>query len=247
MCSDFPEVERLIVDLKSEDLLERHVVEDGIVKINTAKFLLIIYYPSVGRIADIADKKVIHIDVDVLKNDYDKVWKRIKSLSGIGQRIYARQTVVARIDKAVSVEFLEEYHLNGSLSGKYRYGLFYNGELVSVAVFSGGRVMRAISDTHRSFELLRFCHKADYLVVGGISKLVKGFIADFKPNDIMTYSDRDWSQQSALEAIGFVEESITESQVFHVKDGKRLAFSDDTENYDYAIKNKGSIKLKLYV
>ncbi|MCA5005632.1 hypothetical protein [Sphingobacterium bovistauri] len=248
MCEDLSAVERLIDDLSLENLYERSEhLPDGCLKIYTSKLLIIIYLPHSNRLEIEDDRKVIHLDIDNLNHYYQKVLQRIKGLIGLGKRVFARQTVVARVDKRVSTEFLEEYHLNGPLPGKYRYGLFYQGELVSLAVFSGARVMRKISDDYRSFELIRFCNKADYLVVGGISKLVKAFVQEFKPSDIMTYADRDWSQKSSLEAIGFVDESVTDVQTFYIRNGVRLSSLESKEEYDYLVKNNGSIKLKLYL
>lgn len=246
MYKDFQGVKKLIHDLQKEDLLEDYVINDDLIRLNTSKLLLLVYLPASKRLEEEVDKKTIHLDIDVLNNSYSKVLQRLKGLMGRGRRVYARETVVARVDKKVTLDFLEEYHLNTPLAGKYRYGLYYKGELLSVAVFSGGRNMRNIGAGYRSFEMLRFCHKADFLVTGGVSKLVKAFVKDFKPNDIMTYADRDWGLRSSLEAIGFQEEGITAAQIFHIKDGKRIAFDDSIEDYDYSVKNKGSIKLKFY-
>lgn len=247
MYTDLQWIERLAEELKEADLLQRVVNEEGGTQLVTQKFRVFIYFPHTERIKEEVGEDMIHIDIDVLRSSYEKIVRRIKGLCGLGERIYARNTVVARVDKKVTEDFLVEHHLQGSMTGKYRYGLFYKGELVSIAVFSGGRIMRNISDSFRSFELIRFCHKSDCLVIGGISKLIKAFVQDFKPNDIMTYADRDWSLQSSLESIGFKEEGITESQLFLIKDGVRYSYSVGIESYDYIVKNKGSIKLKLYL
>ena len=247
MCNDLYAVEKLIEDFRPIFVMEGYAIEDSVIKIRTSTFLLLIYLPQSNRLAINEDIKVIHLDIDVLNNSYQKVLQRIIGLLGAGKRIYARQTVVARVDKKVALDFLEENHLNIPLAGKYRYGLFYQGELVSIAVFSGARIMHAIAENYRSFELLRFCHKSNYLVIGGISKLIKAFVKEFSPHDIMTYADRDWSQVSSLENIGFKAESITREQVFYVRNGKRLVNIASADPYDYCIKNKGSIKLKLYL
>lgn len=240
-------VEKLVQDLRNEGLLIEYVFSKTVIRLDTSKFLLLIYLPNTKRIEDELDKKTIHLDIDLLHNSYEKVLQRVRGLLGKGRRLYARETVVARIDKRVALDFLQEYHLNIPMKGKYRYGLFYQGELVSLAVFGGGRIMRQISADYRSFELIRFCHKADYLVIGGISKLIKSFSKDFNPNDIMTYSDRDWSQGLSLQKIGFVCEGTTESIQYYIKDGERLTFLDNKEKYDYSVKNRGSFKMKLYL
>jgi len=239
--------EKLVEDLTREGLLQAVEHQENISLLHTEKYLLIIYYPHSERIKPTVDKKIIHLDIDLLASAYFKVLDRIRSLCGRGRRLFARNTVVARIDKEMALAFLEEYHLQVALAGKYRYGLFYKGDLVSVAVFSGGRRMRDQSAEYRSFELLRFCHKGGYLIVGGISKLLKAFIEDFKPDDIMTYADRDWSDESSLTRIGFKEEGRTEGQLFYIREGRRYYTLGEGESYDYIVKNTGSIKLKLYL
>lgn len=240
-------VEKFVIDLEKEGFLDHYTVNDNIYRFHLQKHVLFLYLPETTRLQDDFERRTVHLDIDLLASSYTKVLNRIRGLMGKGARIYARDTVVSRIDKKVALSFLEEYHMNVPLAGKYRYGIFERGELVSVAVFSGGRIMREVSEEYRSFELLRFCHKADCLVVGGISKLIKTFIKDFSPNDIMTYADKDWSQQSSLESIGFKEVGSIEEQVFYIRDGNRIVQYQEGQAYDYKVKNKGSIKLKLYL
>lgn len=196
-------------------------------------------------------KKTVYLNVHQFVAQQDKVINRLKVMAGMAKKIYARDTVLARVDKKVALDFQEEHHLQISLPGKYRYGLFHQGELVSLAVFSGGRKMLDKPSDYRSFELLRFCHKADFLVLGGISKLLKGFIADFKPGDIMTYSDKDWSQDSSLTVIGFQKIAEKPPQQFWVSGSRQVPFHDFAELEQiklaypdgYLFSNSGSIKL----
>ncbi|QBR10773.1 MULTISPECIES: hypothetical protein [unclassified Sphingobacterium] len=196
-------------------------------------------------------KKTVYLNVHQFVAQQDKLINRLKVMAGIAKKIYARDTVLARVDKKVALDFQEEHHLQIPLPGKYRYGLFHQGELVSLAVFSGGRKMLDKPSDYRSFELLRFCHKADFLVLGGISKLLKGFIADFKPGDIMTYSDKDWSQDSSLAVIGFRKIAEKPPQQFWVSGSRQVPIHDFAEleqirsDYPegYLFSNSGSIKL----
>jgi hypothetical protein len=204
-----------------------------------------LYPPNHARQPAHPELQTLHIDVDLLRSSKRKVINRIKGILGLGERIYARETVAARIDKKVAIAFQEEHHLQVALPGKYRYGLFYEGELVSVAVFSGGRRMNGKSEDYRSFELLRFCHKTDHNVVGGVSKLIGRFAQEFKPADIMTYADLDWCQQSSLEKIGFMPSEIKEPQKFWIVDGKRSYAAAAVHTGEYQVQNSGSLKLKL--
>lgn len=228
----------------SMEVLENIPLEN-IYVVTTPKYCIYIYLPGSKRQLNHPHLPTVHIDIDQIINDQSKLIKRIRGLHGMGHRIYARQTVVARVDKKVTLDFLKEHHLNMAFPGKYRYGLFFEGELVSVAVFSGGRHMRDKGDNYRSFELIRFCHKGDFLVVGGLSKLIKAFVKDFNPQDIMTYADLDWTQESSLAAVGFQTSDKTEPQLFFVVDGiRKSSLADDTSTY-YSIENRGSLKLKL--
>lgn len=219
----------------------------------TPYFALVIYLAgNTGRI-DIGDIRTFHIDQDQILKDSRKILSRLFSLLGRGQVIYGRQTIVARIDKRIALAFLEENHLQAAISGKYRYGLFHEGELLSVAIFSGGRRMREQASNYRSFELLRFCHKAGYRVVGGLSKLLKSFTADFHPNDIMTYVDQDWAQVSNLHTLGFQEQGHTSPQAFwivgkeryYIENAEQLSQLKQTYPMGHLSYNKGSTKLVL--
>lgn len=215
----------------------------------------ILYYTKEVPLLDAPKKKIIHINAQQFLRDGSKILNRLKVLAGKATRIYARQTVLTRIDKQLAIDFLIENHLQIPLKGKYRYGLYHQGDLVSVAIFSGGRRMKNKGENHRSFELLRFCHKSSLLVVGGLSKLLKGLISDFKPDDIMTYVDMDWSQNSSLKTIGFIQEAQNPPQRFWIDQQKQYTVSqkDDLERLKliypngYLIENQGSIKLVLYV
>lgn len=232
--------------LRKQLLIQQEKQHLDFVEVRTERFILFLYYPKTVRAAESQDQTVIHIDYDQLMTVPQKIINRIRGLQGLGERIYARSTVVARIDKGVSMAFQEEHHLQGAIPGKYRYGLFHQGELVSVAVFSGGRIMQTLGPNYRSFELIRFCHKGDVLVVGGLSKLLKSFIKDFAPQDIMTYTDRDWSSDdSSLQTIGFKPVGFMSPLRFAIIGGRRQLHFTDLDQIDYYVENMGSLKLKL--
>lgn len=219
----------------------------------TPHFAVIVYLADhTGRI-NLEDTRTFHIDQDQILQDRHKLLSRLFSLLGKGQVVYARQTVVARLEKRVALTFLEENHLQMAIPGKYRYGLYHQGELVSIAVFSGGRRMREQEESYRSFELVRFCHKAGYRVVGGLSKLLKSFTVDFQPDDIMTYVDRDWAQESNLATLGFQEQGKTAPQAFwivgmqryYIEHEEHLAKLRQMYPVGYISHNHGSTKLVL--
>lgn len=212
-----------------------------------------VYLPKTINRLPSRNSRTIHIDYDQLLTDFDKICARLTTLYGKGEVIYARKTVVARVDKRNSLAFVKEHHLQMPLAGKYRYGLFHEGELVSIAIFSGGRHMRDKHEDYRSFELIRFCHKSGYRIVGGLSKLLKAFTRDFRPNDIMTYVDRDWSQDSSLRTLGFEERGTIPPQPYWITEENRriIKAGEEGENLleknpnGYLSHNSGSTKLVL--
>lgn len=179
----------------------------------------VIYYeltPYSKRIPTEPIARYIHVDEDIWATQANLLLNRVAALAGQASRIYARDTVAARIDKDVALGFQQAHHLQVPLPGKYRFGLFHQGELVAISVFSGGRKMADKREGYRSFELLRFCHKQTVHVVGGFSKLLDAFQRVFDPGDIMTYADKDWSDGSIYEQMGFARVGETEPQLFWI-------------------------------
>jgi hypothetical protein len=166
--------------------------------------------------------KIIHLHQDVWTQKKDIVKCRLLAQLGQSKRIFARKTVSRRINATYAMEFLDHHHLWGATRAKYYYGLFVvpkpnkkdsdkdttaaadeEEELVAVATFSTRRKIVRDGVPHRSHELLRFCAKRDSNVVGGISKLIKIFVREVQPDDIVTVVDRDWGGGSGWHGIGF--------------------------------------------
>lgn len=238
-------VNNFIAELEQTIPVERKEYDSSVYKLKTGKYLIYIYLPCSNRQSGVEELATIHLDIDLLISDQKKILNRLNGIYGLGERVYARNTVVARVDKKVALNFLADHHLQVPIPGKYRYGLFYEGEMISLAVFSGGRLMREEPLGYRSFELIRFCHKANILVVGGLSKLIKAFVSDFKPQDIMTYCDLDWTEKSSLEKIGFQVVGQIDPQCFYVMGNKRYTDFSAVDGEFYKVMNRGSLKLKL--
>ena len=72
-----------------------------------------------------------------------------------------------------------------------------------------------------TYELLRFCNKLNTSVIGGASKLFKYFIDNYKPEEIITYADRSWSQGNLYRKLGFDFIYETQPNYYYVVDGIR--------------------------
>ena len=141
---------------------------------------------------------------------------RIMSHLGKFVNIHGRLCKAMRITKTQADSFLQQNHLHGSPVTKHKYGLFYKEQLVAVATFSGGRPIARNGKTYRSYELVRFANYQNFVVNGGIGKLVAHFVAEQNPDDIMSYADADWSSGKSYEKLGFQFIEYTEPQKFYL-------------------------------
>ena len=147
--------------------------------------------------------QLIHLWEDVFLSRKDQVLSRLKSLIGQNIKIHGRKTEVIRLSQKDADEFLNVNHLQFSVGAKYRYGLTVGGKIVAVACFSGLRKMHNGIADYKSAELIRFANLLGTTVIGGFTKLLSHYIKLHKPNDVMSYADRDWSIGLAYERAGF--------------------------------------------
>lgn len=145
------------------------------------------------------------------------VESRIKNILGVTEnKIYARKCKIKEISSNDSSLFLKLNHLQGDCKSKYRYGLFYNDELVSVMTFGHLRKNLGNHGDENEFELLRFCNKLNTSVVGGASKLLKYFISTINPDRIISYADKRWSNGSLYKILGFKHIKDSEPGYFYI-------------------------------
>lgn len=53
------------------------------------------------------------------------------------------------------------------------------------------------------YELIRFCNKINFNVIGGFSKLLTYFVKEYKPIEVISYANRRWSQGNVYEKNNF--------------------------------------------
>ncbi|MCI2107102.1 MAG: hypothetical protein LKK12_04195 [Bacteroidales bacterium] len=131
------------------------------------------------------------------------------------KRLYARDCECKRIPKELADPFLAENHRLGATKCRYFYGLFLKkasdelpaGTLVAVAGFSGPRIWQKGGSTIHSYEWVRYASVHGFGVDGGMGKLLKAFIDEVHPDDIMSYADASWSNGDVYRKLGFTEEA----------------------------------------
>lgn len=225
-----------IQKLANDSGIEIHQVSPGRILLyssKTGKVVLDmkkIIYPSATQFEALKPEEeqgvrsVFYLWEDIWTFRREKAESKLKSLFGLSQRIHGRQCLVRAITNDILIDFLSKNHLNVPIPAKFKYGLFYLGDLVAIMSFSKSRPINRSGSVYHSFELLRFCNKLNTTVVGGFSKLLRHFIKNVKPDDIMTYVDRDWSDGSLYEKMGFVLEDMTGPIEFRLntENGERI-------------------------
>lgn len=130
------------------------------------------------------------------------------------KRIYARKCKIKEIDIQTAKEFLNINDLEGYEKCSYRYGLYFNNELVSVMTFS---------KIKNCFKLVRYTNKCNYSVVGGASKLFKYFIKNVKFQNIVSQCDKRIFCSNLYDILGFKLKDILKPDYFYVSNRKRLS------------------------
>lgn len=189
--------------------------------------------------------QLLHIfdieDIDIWKSIISgKLKKNIK--------IFARKCIVKELSFDETKIFLEENHLQGFCPAKYRYGLFYNGELVQVMTFGVPRFNKRYD-----FELLRLASKKFTSVVGGASKLLK-FFRDSHKGSIISYANRRFSTGGVYRKLGFTQLGRTDVNYFYTGHNEVLTryqcqkhkLKDILENFDPSKTESENMRLNGY-
>lgn len=161
--------------------------------------------------------QVIHLWEDVWITRRSQVLSRIKSFLGLNQRVYARNTTVCKIIRLEAEPFIEANHLQGYVNARHAFALFHQETIIAVATFSNKRRMKEKGEDYYSAELIRFATKQGITVTGGLSKLIKHYLDTYKPNDLMSYADRDWSLGTGYLSAGFTLVGHTPPQQIYVQ------------------------------
>ena len=187
--------------------------------------------------------KTIMVTEDRWRRQQEMMKARLLAHLEVFIPMFARNCEVRKIDKVTAAEFLDKNHSYGDAACKYRYGLYLKrytgkmveisrqarndsgdtlvqpGTLVAVATFSNARKWLKGDKTIRSYEWTRYASLPGVRINGGMGKMLKAFIKDVQPDDIMSYADLEWSEGAVYEQLGFSLEGQKAPVVF-VVDGQ---------------------------
>lgn len=160
---------------------------------------------------------LIHVFEDEWVYRCDIVKSRIRSLLELNERLGARRCEIRDVSDVDARVFLNDNHIQGYCASKYRYGLYYNDELVALMTFGKSRFA---DET----ELLRYCSRTGLNVIGGADRLFRHFMKE-NPDikEVITYADRRWSTKSdnMYTHMGFDFVSTTRNNYYYVIDDIR--------------------------
>jgi hypothetical protein len=160
------------------------------------------------------DITLYHVWEDWIVSKPDIISSMIKNWVGCTERtIYARKCMIKQVDKYTCAQFLNTNHIQGEAGCTVAYGLYYNGELVSLMSF-GRRNIAMRGD--RGWELVRFCSSLNTRVVGGAGKLLKHFIINHLPSSIYSFASRDISSGNLYKKLGFMSDGKVTSSYWYI-------------------------------
>lgn len=165
--------------------------------------------------------QLIHVFENEWVYKQDIVKSRLKNLLGVyDKNIYARKCEIKNVSNIETREFLENNHIQGYCSSKINIGLYFEDKLVSLMTFGKPRFNKKYE-----YELLRFCNKLNYHIIGGASKLLKFFEKNYKPKSLISYADRRWSIGKLYDKLGFILKEKTKPNYWYFKKGKIILHS----------------------
>lgn len=183
------------------------------------------YHMNKTKLCEEANIQLIHIWEDdwLYRNDIVLSMLRNK-LSLIDNKISARECIIKTVTSEESRRFLSDNHLQGAVNSSYRYGLYYNDELVSLMTFGRTRRSLGAGKDDRVCELYRFANKLNTIVRGGASRLFSYAKEQLKKDfdTIITYAKRDHSDGNLYKVLGFEHVGMTSPGYCWHKGGKRI-------------------------
>lgn len=145
----------------------------------------------------------------------DIVKSIIKNKLNKSYTIYARKCIIKKVSINDSLLFLNSNHLSGYIKGDIIYGLYYKDSLVYIISFNVNE---------NCYEISRFCNLKNYVVVGAFSKILKHFINEYKPINIISYCCKDMSKGNILKLLNFKLLEVIKPSNFYIDDMKVLKY-----------------------
>lgn len=166
--------------------------------------------------------QLMHIWEDDWRFKQDIIKSIILNKLNLSKKIYARKCDIEVLNDNKEIrDFLNANHIQGFVGSKFKIGLRYKGELVSIMTFGSLRKSLNSKGNSEEWELLRFCNKSKISVIGAASRLLKNFIKMNQVSKIISYSDTSRSLGDMYEKLGFEFIHQTTPNYYWIIDGIR--------------------------
>ena len=143
---------------------------------------------------------LIHLFDDEWTFKQEIIKSIIKCKLGLLIKVFARKTQIKIVSGSDAKNFYETNHIQGWATSSFHYGLYLNEELISL--MSIGKIRNKLkSNPLNMLELVRFCNKLGYSIVGGFSKLLK-FAKLQLQCPILTFADLRFFDGSTYKMFG---------------------------------------------
>jgi hypothetical protein len=154
------------------------------------------------------------------------------------QRVYARKCNIQIVDKSIARDFLNKYHIQGTTRFEKAYGLYLNGELLSLITI-GRHHRNTKADT---YVLSRYIVKSGVSVLGGLSRLTKSALKDY--GKLITWVDLRISDGSNWIKSGWTLEAELPPDYFYYDRGARQIVSKQSRKKKTVNTPKGMTELE---
>lgn len=133
-------------------------------------------------------------------------------------KIGARSCDIRMVGHKEASSFLLSNHIQGPCNASEHIGLYHHNELISMMSF-GSR--RPAMGTGGGAELLRFCNKVGWSVMGAASRILKYYLSHHSVEKIVSFSSNDISNGHLYSTLGFREAGTNSSYWYIGRDYKR--------------------------
>ena len=149
--------------------------------------------------------------IQIFENEWLNKKEIVKSILnsklGVNNKIFARKCEIKELTSIEFNEFCNNNHIQGKLNSVIRLGLIYNDKTVCVIGFN--------KHPKYDYECTRFCNELNINVIGGASRLFKYFVNTYKPNTILSFADRRYSNGGLYKTLGFELIEVTKPNYFY--------------------------------
>jgi len=188
------------------------------------------------KLAEEKNIRLIQIFEDEWQYKKDIVCDRIRHILHVAanKTYYARKCQVKSVTSSDARKFLDANHIQGFANSSIKLGLYYEDELLSLMTFSKLTKAKGHISQEKHWELSRFCGKLNTHIVGAAGKLLKHFILNHHPVEILSFSDRRWSDGNLYKTLGFEFKGNTAVNYWYFKSG------DDIRIHRYQLRKNSS-------